>query len=610
MALSSCGEGAPSVVCGAGTEQVGNTCLPADAGSVPSLDGGGSDAGALADAGPADAGLLDAGVSEDAGAPDAGTPDAGPVDAGVVDPGLPSFPATIGTLSVALRTGNGADDGTDANEISLCLNEARCFPLNVADVNDFRVGELDVYHFEGISLARSAVNRVELRSRNGTDRFKPTCLQIQFDGEPVYCNDTLNVALGNDVSEVQSWSDPAGLGRRCESCYPEPITHGPILGAVGPNTAKILVRTDATRRVGLHVIDQARPEASPAVAYAYPTPGRDYTTVFDVAGLRPNTPYAYFFRVGERLVPGLRTFTTAPPLDAATVFRVAFGSCTRLESQPIFRQIESARPDLFLFVGDNHYGNTPDLGSLRWNYRWALERPERAQMMTGIPTLAVWDDHDFVGNNTLGSAPGRASALRAFTEYWPNPSFGAPTVPGVFFNHVYGDVEFFMLDDRYYRGIGPTLLGAEQEAWLKTQLLASRATFKVLVTGSQWTADGSSDSWAAFLSARNALFDFIKTRNIGGVVLLSGDVHRSELRSIARTGTYALPEITSSPMANTNFACPSDTELRACFDTGNYFVTLDFDTIRADPRLRATIWDERGLSKAVWDITRGTLGPR
>ncbi len=250
-----------------------------------------------------------------------------------------------------------------------------------------------------------------------------------------------------------------------------------------------------------------------------------------------------------------------------------------------------------------------DLSSLRWFCRRARGLPQRAAMLAHTPTIAVWDDHDFVGNNTLGSAPGKEVALRTFAEYWANPSAGTEQAPGVFFRYRYGDVDFFMLDDRYYRGLDGTLLGQAQTAWLEQELSASTATFKLLVSGSQFTSYGSSDSWAAYQSAQTALFDFIRDQKIDGVVLLSGDVHRSELRIIERNskGGYDLPELTSSPMATWNSPCKSSPELLACHDDGQYFVTVDIDTTLADPSLTAHIIDAAGKTLASLPVLLSEL---
>jgi alkaline phosphatase D len=173
----------------------------------------------------------------------------------------------------------------------------------------------------------------------------------------------------------------------------------------------------------------------------------------------------------------------------------------------------------------------------------------------------TWDDHDYGLNNHDRTHPGKAEALSVFKEYWANPSYGLAEAPGVFFRYSYGKVDFFFLDVRYYRDpnkdsndVSKSMLGKRQFEWLRSELENSRATFKLLISGSGWTlAKGEAgDSWASFLSERNAIFDFIRDNDIGGVVLLSGDTHVGELNVIpwSENGGYDLYELTSSPCPN------------------------------------------------------------
>lgn len=590
LLLAACGGGGPDADAGAGVD------------ASPDAGPSGRDAAVVGDP---DSGR---GPAEDGGTPeDAGRGD--PAEA--PDPGPPDFPSTISVLSFSARTGEGRFDGTDDNALSLCLSETDCFRMNVADVNDFRLGEIDVYHFEDVDLPRAAVDRVEIRSARGVDAWRPSCLEIRFDGEPVYCETDIagGAFFGNDAGEIESWVDPAGLHEACRTCYPRELTHGPMLGAVESTRARVLVRTEATRPVALRVARGDSLDGAPTVSWVYPSPRRDFTGVLEVSGLAPDTDYVYGVEVDGARLAGPLPLRTARAPGAPGALRFAFGSCTRSDDQPIFSAVLDAEPDLFLFLGDNHYANSGDLGGLRWFYRWALERPERAAMLARVPTLATWDDHDYTGNNTDATAPGKDVALRVFAEYWANPSVGAPGLPGVFTRHRIGDVEIFLVDDRYHRGEDDSVLGAPQTAWLLDALETSDATFRVVGCGSQWTAAGSSDSWAAFLPARDALLAAIRDRGIEGVVLLSGDIHRSEMRLIARgaAGGYDLPELTSSPLANSTSRCPgSSAELRRCY-SGESFLTVDLDTAAADPTLTARLRDVGGETLEEWVVRRSEL---
>jgi hypothetical protein len=67
-------------------------------------------------------------------------------------------------------------------------------------------------------------------------------------------------------------------------------------------------------------------------------------------------------------------FAVAPAASAAELplTRIAFGSCAdQREPQPIWDAVLAYRPELFLFAGDNVYGdvpNAPDLKALQAAY--------------------------------------------------------------------------------------------------------------------------------------------------------------------------------------------------------------------------------------------------
>jgi alkaline phosphatase D len=224
------------------------------------------------------------------------------------------------------------------------------------------------------------------------------------------------------------------------------------------------------------------------------------------------------------------------------------------------------------------------------------------ELIQQTPTLAIWDDHDFTGNNQGGSAPGKENALAAFQRYWDNPSYGSGGVPGIWSKFTWGDVEFFLLDGRYHRGDNDntTMLGADQLQWLQTNLVASQASFKVLACGSPWNLHSYVDSWTSFPDEREALLDFIMTNSVDGVFLLSGDIHTCEARRLRDQGpgSYAVYEFTSSGIAQVPAAClpgpfTQDTRLFCDGVVQNYGL-LHFDTITTPPSVTNEFYDKDG----------------
>lgn len=541
------------------------------------------------------------GVDQDCdGTADNGVPNDG---AGCVEPAAPVWDDSVEIVHVTVRTHPDTFNGTD-DAAYVYLTASDGLHLNNEDWNDNEPGALDEFIFEGESLSKSTFDRMELRLSGGTDRWEPACVAVSVDGEPYYCEDSLTVAMGDNTGEQLTWRDAVSL--TCDGCYGTPLSHGPMVGATGADYTHLWYRTDATRRVAIYLADSTAALATAApVHVSWPTPESDFTDTVRIGGLQPETTWYYEIEVeGTRYGPW--SFRTLP--DDAGQMRVAFGSCSKDDTQPIFDLIDSFDPDLFLFVGDNHYGNTDDLHSNRQNYREMLLIPERLALVQTTPILATWDDHDYVGNNTDGSDAGKAEALQAFSEYWANGSYGTAATEGVFSSHEVGDVLVVLLDDRYWRGLDDSILGDEQEAWLVETLQASDATFKLLVSGSQFSSQGTSDSWAAFPDAQERLLQLLADESIPGVVTLSGDVHRSEFRLLpGASGGYDVPELTSSPLANSVSACSSDTDVVDCYDGGPSFVLLDIDTTLADPTVTATIYDDTGGVQATWLISLSDL---
>ena len=76
--------------------------------------------------------------------------------------------------------------------------------------------------------------------------------------------------------------------------------------------------------------------------------------------------------------------------------RIALGSCARQnQPQPIWDTIVAARPDLFLFLGDNIYGDSKDMKVLKAKYDQLADKPGFKRLRATCPILATWDDHDY-----------------------------------------------------------------------------------------------------------------------------------------------------------------------------------------------------------------------
>lgn len=409
-------------------------------------------------------------------------------------------------------------------------------------------------------------------------------------------------------------------GRLSEKGKPR-LMEGPMLGAPEADRLRFWVRGSEALQAGVELASDADFKTIVGRASAALTAAEDYTAVLTVADLKPTTDYHYRLRINGKAEPYLAQTTemiatTAPKPGVRRDFSLAFGSCAhyaRDTVQPIWLAVREQEPDLFLWLGDNIYADTLNPAAMAEEYRRQRSIPTFQPVAQRIPQLAIWDDHDYALNDHDRSNPIKAESLRAFRRYWANPAYGLPDAPGVFFRSSYGAVDLFMLDSRYARDPNDapdtaekTLLGAKQLAWLKQELSVSRAVFKLLCCGSNWSnAKGpGGDSWAAFLHERDALFDFIAREKIPGVVLLSGDVHRGELNAIPWSGRggYDFYDLVSSPLAQEPAAVwpgyKIEAPVREPYTASPNFGLIRFE-FEPEPRLVFSLLD--AAAEEVWE---------
>jgi alkaline phosphatase D len=300
------------------------------------------------------------------------------------------------------------------------------------------------------------------------------------------------------------------------------------------------------------------------------------TAAWVLSGLEPGTSYQYqvHWRVGKTAgVSKSLTFRTEtlwqyrkdPP-----AIRILASSCAYTnevsddrpgrpygQSNEIFRSMAQRQPDINLWMGDNVYFREPDFddaAAMAKRYdRWRA-LPEMQPLLQTGSHLAIWDDHDFGPNDSNSAYTFKDVSLALFQRYWANPSYGVPGAPGVFTRQNSSDVEFIFLDSRWYRDSDKLIdedrqmLGEAQLRWLKNTLLASTATWKFVVNGSQMlNLNNRFEGWHKFPRESQQFLDWLEKQSIPGVMLLSGDRHFSTLLKLERPNTYPLYELTCSP---------------------------------------------------------------
>lgn len=400
--------------------------------------------------------------------------------------------------------------------------------------------------------------------------------------------------------------------------YPRAL-QGPMMGAPGPNHLTVWVRASGAFPVTLEystdrdfrtVIEGPTVEARAE---------DDCCVVLKVEGLSPGTDYWYRLRFNgelDRFQPLPHRTRTAPagPAD----FRVAFGSCCRIQYDPdqrIWNVVRALEPDMFIWLGDNIYADSDQPAALADLYGRGRVVERLEPLLRSTPQLATWDDHDFGYNDSDGLSPYKQSALKVFRNFWANPGYGSGGDPGVYCKQSFGGVDFFILDGRYHRdptnrpdNASKTMLGAAQKAWLKRELKASSAPFKVLAVGGGWSSaenENGGDSWAVFMTERNEIFDFIRDEEITGVVCISGDSHMGELNCIpwSERGGYDIYDFCSSPLAQMNavrnLRQTPEVRIRDAWTRSVNVGLLRFHMAGGAPTLTYTLHDIMG--EPVWD---------
>jgi len=226
---------------------------------------------------------------------------------------------------------------------------------------------------------------------------------------------------------------------------------------------------------------------------------------------------------------------------------LAFGSCAKLQlvnPQPVWSEIVAARPDGVLLLGDSIYMDDDRhvepaalAAELRHHFEARLAEPHFAALLADLrarsaPLLAIYDDHDFLGDNRYGDDfptamrdAARAEFQRAFTP----ERLGRETYTMQAFDRV----DVLLLDARYYRRAPAhcrddrdAVLGRAQWAWLEERIVQSSAPYLVVASSTTFHAFAD-ESWEEYPAAFSRLRSLLCRRR--GALVVSGDVHRNAL---------------------------------------------------------------------------------
>lgn len=256
-------------------------------------------------------------------------------------------------------------------------------------------------------------------------------------------------------------------------------------------------------------------------------------------------------------------------------FSMAVGSCAYINESEydrpgkgyggqykIFTTIHEKRPDAMLWLGDNNYLREVDWFTqtgIHHRYTHSRSVPELQPLLASTHQYAIWDDHDFGPNDSDRSFLHKDKTLAAFEAFWGNPTTGLPNQEGgITTSFQWNDVDFFLLDNRYFRSPNhrktgeATILGKQQLEWLIDALTTSKASFKVIAIGGQVLNPLA--IWENYANRhaeeRAYLLKLIAEENIKNVVFIDGDRHHTELNKMVNTAGNTIYDLTCSPLTS------------------------------------------------------------
>ena len=304
-------------------------------------------------------------------------------------------------------------------------------------------------------------------------------------------------------------------------------------------------------------------------------------------GLGADRWYHYrFFAEGAYSRAG-RLRTAPRPTATPDRLRYGFASCQQRGIRGIdgreslyvtHRAIAEDGVDFLIHLGDYVYVSdtgTQSLADYRSVYHRFHSNPLLQDLQAAVPLVAAWDDGEFYNGVDRTGPPARlANARRAWFDMMPVLNNAADRTHRRF---SWGRLaDFLLLDTRQYRdpevppnaiyaGIeaqdnrfppsdqmfapGRTTLGAAQEAWLKRELLLSRAAWRML--GSSYNVCPwkridydtpelraldptlvanaglyvSNEAWDDYAVERRELLEWLLAQRIDNVVFNSGHTH-------------------------------------------------------------------------------------
>ena len=323
------------------------------------------------------------------------------------------------------------------------------------------------------------------------------------------------------------------------------------------------------------------------------------------------------------------TQSETPILDPeTTLVKIAFGSCADEEKpQPIWSTIIQYKPQLFLFLGDNVYGDKIagrrvkksllEKSLLNAYQKAEKNQPEFNQFRQVTPHMVIWDDHDYGLNDAGKELSFKEKSKSAFLDFWKVDITDIRRGrDGIYYSKTYGPhgkkIQIIMLDTRTFRsglrlsdsrlpGQGPyrpnedistTILGKKQWKWLK-QVLKEKADIRFIVSSVQIIANQHKwEKWGNFPHEKQKLYSLLIQNQLKNVFFISGDRHFGAIYQEKINDVVTPFEVTASSFTNpfTGKEIPDSSRI------GRIYGKINFGSIEIDWKSKNLILSIRNLA--------------
>jgi hypothetical protein len=370
-------------------------------------------------------------------------------------------------------------------------------------------------------------------------------------------------------------------------------------GAVDSGTATIAFQATNTANAQVaYAVDPGTGDPLTGSPSTTPTQGLDAQGhgKLVLSGLTTDTDYVYGIIADGTLLDDRGHFSTLP--RGQSDFMVAFSSGQAAASDhAVFDTIRGESPKIFFHLGDLYPTPATDLTTARAAFDAQLQAGTGRfkNLLKDVPTDYVWGTTDWGGAGSDSTYTAASALLSAYGQYVP--SYPLTDAHSALYHAVtIGRVTFLVLDVRSRRTSG-TILGADQKAWLKTQLSSTSTPVKVVVCPIPWRAGTEWDAAPAELAEINAYITDNAITNVaflGAAYAVAADsganssIVRANLLAGALDGTGVAAAGTWDEGDHANAAAAGQYALLSVADTGDE-ITLTYsgrnqaDTVLVGP---------------------------